>query len=267
MSREEKKEYVIRLYKENRSIREIAKLMHMSFRDIGAIINRLKSEAELERGDTNYEEVDTEPKSKESQAFKLFSEGKTPVDVVIALDIPADEVRAIYLDYWGLNDMHKLVEVYEEIRPYLSSVLRLHKILNDLGMEEHEIINMLKLANNHQLEHLQWKVEYLGNDIDMLEVQKAKATNDILKLNRIKDEFQSSLAQKRGEMTYMNQDHNTYNLYPIPYSEPYSNSYPLQHNKESGRYDYPGNLYPTYSEPNTSSYSIRLSYSSYRPWQ
>ena len=32
--------------------------------------------------------------SKITQAIQLFSEGKAPVDVVIALDIPADEVRA-----------------------------------------------------------------------------------------------------------------------------------------------------------------------------
>ena len=77
----------------------------MSFRDIGAIINRLKSQAERERGDTNYEEVDTEPKSPECQAFKLFSEGKTPVEVVIALDLPADKVQAIYREFWELNNM------------------------------------------------------------------------------------------------------------------------------------------------------------------
>ncbi|MGC1930137.1 MAG: hypothetical protein WA667_14280 [Candidatus Nitrosopolaris sp.] len=49
MSREEKEEYVIRLYKENKSIREIAKLMHMSFRDIGVIINKVKLEAQRGR--------------------------------------------------------------------------------------------------------------------------------------------------------------------------------------------------------------------------
>ena len=37
MNRAEKEEYVIRLYKENKSTREIANLTHMSFRDIGAI--------------------------------------------------------------------------------------------------------------------------------------------------------------------------------------------------------------------------------------
>ncbi|MGB6530729.1 MAG: helix-turn-helix domain-containing protein [Candidatus Nitrosopolaris sp.] len=69
--------YVIRLYKENKSITEIAKLMHMSFRTIGAIINRSKSEAERERGYTNDKEIiDTEPKSKVSQAFRMFLEGK-----------------------------------------------------------------------------------------------------------------------------------------------------------------------------------------------
>ena len=44
------------------------------------------------------------------------------------------------------------------------------------------------------------------NDVDMLEIQKTKCTNDILKLSRIMDEFQSSRPQKGGEMTYMDQE-------------------------------------------------------------
>ena len=69
--------------------------MHMSFRDIGVIINKWK---ERERG--QLEENDIKSKSKTTQAIKLFSEGKTTVDVVIALDLPADQVRAIYRQYW-----------------------------------------------------------------------------------------------------------------------------------------------------------------------
>jgi hypothetical protein len=129
----------------------------------------------------------------------------------------------------------------------------------------------VELAKHNQLERLQGKVQYLENQIFMLEFQKTESRNEILNLDRMKDELQSSLAQKRGEMTHMNRGTGWYddtdNLYPIPYSEPYTSSYSLQHNKESEWYDYPRNLYPTYSEPNTSSYSIRLSYSNYRPWQ
>jgi intein-encoded DNA endonuclease-like protein len=49
MNRVEKEEYVIRLYKEDRSTRDIVKLMQMSFKDIGAIINKAKLEGERER--------------------------------------------------------------------------------------------------------------------------------------------------------------------------------------------------------------------------
>jgi hypothetical protein len=117
--------------------------MHMSFRDIGSIINKVKLQAERERGFTNNEqEIDTESKSKDSQAFKLFSEGKTPVEVVIALDLPAGEVRAMYREFWELKGMYKLAHIYEEARYDLHSLLRLHKILKDLGMGEQEILCM-----------------------------------------------------------------------------------------------------------------------------
>jgi hypothetical protein len=46
MNREQKEQYVIRLYKENKSTREIAELVHMSFRDIGAITTKKISESQ-----------------------------------------------------------------------------------------------------------------------------------------------------------------------------------------------------------------------------
>ena len=76
----------------------------MSFGEIGKILKKFKKEAERERGHTDEEEIDNnEPKSKQSQAFKLFSESKTPVQVVIALDTQADEVHAIYREYLELK--------------------------------------------------------------------------------------------------------------------------------------------------------------------
>ena len=101
MNREEKEQYVIQLYKENRSTREIAKLTHMSFRDIGAITKKLKLEADGERGPLE-EAEDIKSKSKITQAIKLFSELESAVEVAIALDLPADQVRAIYQEYWEL---------------------------------------------------------------------------------------------------------------------------------------------------------------------
>jgi hypothetical protein len=95
-------------------------------------------------------------------------------------------------------------------------------------MEEHDIHNVFELAKHNELQKLQWKVQYLENEISMLEIQKTKATNHILKLNRIADQFQSSLPQKGGWYD------NTGNYLPMPY-------------------------------PDTNSYSIQLSYSDYWP--
>src|SRR5215467_1301269 len=237
MNREEREEHVILLYKEGRTFKDIAKEMHMSFRDIGAIINKAKLQAERERGYTNDDIV---TKSPESKAFKMFLEGKSPVEVAIALDEPGDRVRAMYREYWELRGRHELAQLYDEAKKYLPSLLRLHKIVKDLGMKENDVIKVLELAKHNELERLQWKVEYLRNEVIVLEMEKWKSTNQILKLNRMIDEFEGSLAKKRGEMAYMNQEtewyDNTSNLYPLPYSE-----------------------------PDTSSYSIRLSYSNYSP--
>ena len=65
MNREEREEYVIRLYKEGRTVRQIAELVHMSFRNIGAITKKVKLQSERERGYMN-NDLDTEPKSPES---------------------------------------------------------------------------------------------------------------------------------------------------------------------------------------------------------
>ncbi|MGC1931782.1 MAG: hypothetical protein WA667_22660, partial [Candidatus Nitrosopolaris sp.] len=58
-------------------------------------------------------------------------------------------------------------------------------------------------------QYLQGKVEYLRNEINMLELEKAKSTIDILKLNRIIHEFretENTLYRKREETATINQD-------------------------------------------------------------
>ena len=88
MTRAQKEQYVRELYKHDKKIREIAERTDMGFRDIGAIIKRVKLEVERERGQLEEKDNDIESKSKITQAIKLFSEGKNHVQVVIALESP-----------------------------------------------------------------------------------------------------------------------------------------------------------------------------------
>jgi hypothetical protein len=132
MNREEKEQYVIQLYKENKSTREIAGLVHMSFRDIGAITKKVKLKVDGER-DQLEEEDDIESKSKTTHAIKLFSELKSPVEVAIALDLPANQVRAIYQEYLELDGMYRFASIYE-VKYDLDDLLRLQRIVKLIGL-------------------------------------------------------------------------------------------------------------------------------------
>jgi hypothetical protein len=244
MNREEKEQYVVQLYKENRSTREIAKLTHMSFRDIGAITKKVKLQANGERGPLE-EDDDIKSKSKTTQAIKLFSGLKSPVEVAIALDLPANQVRAIYREYWELEGMYGLVQIYEQAKYDLDDLLKLHRIVKLLGLEKHDIISALELIKHNQLETLQWKAGYLRSEINTLEWKKRNSTYHLSNLERTINEYEETLKQKRAEMAYLNRetrklrqriiDYGSHNLRPIAHSEPDANSDSTQivpYNKE-----------------------------------
>ena len=65
---QEKESLVIYLYNQGKNRREIAQQVGMSFRDIGAILQKAAKEKEKD----HYISIS-------SQAYAMFSEGKTPI--------------------------------------------------------------------------------------------------------------------------------------------------------------------------------------------
>ncbi len=200
MTRAQKEQYVRELYKQDKTTREIAKRAHMSPRDIGVITNKMKAEIERESGKLEGKvDYDIESKSKTTQAIKLFSEGKNLVDVVIALDLPPEDVRIMYREFLELKNMHKLVEVYDEMENYLPSLLELFRIIESRGINKNDIIDVLTLINTGQLPYLQKKVANLTYGIDWLE-------NEIKK----KEYNLSTLNNRTRELTYRGDE-----IYPM----------------------------------------------------
>jgi hypothetical protein len=116
-TRQERERAVIDLYHNQRkTIRDIAKEARMSFRDIGAILNKAsedkKTEQQKEQDGT---EINQMQLSISTQAYKLFSYGKSPIEVAIALNARESEVTRFYKEYLKLNQMHELNIVYEEL--------------------------------------------------------------------------------------------------------------------------------------------------------
>jgi hypothetical protein len=213
MTKAQKEQYVIALHKQDKKIREIMQRVHMSPRDICVIIKKQKLQVERERGQLEEkDDYDTESKSKTTQAVKMFSEGKTPVDVAVGLDLPVDEVQEIYRQFLGLKNMHKLVEVYDEMENYLPSLLELFRIIESRGINKNDIIDVLKIINTGQLLYLQKKAANLTDGVDWLE-------NEIRK----KEYNLSILDNRTRELTYRGDEiypstraltYRTDNIYP-----------------------------------------------------
>ena len=84
-----------------------------------------------------------------SQAYKFFSEGKTPIQVAIALNLRQDQVIELYKEYWDLTHLNGLSQVYKEIKGDIVSFLNLYKSAKAAGMNTQQVIRLLTIANNH----------------------------------------------------------------------------------------------------------------------
>src|SRR5690349_14122866 len=101
LSPNEKESLVIDLLNKNYTLREIAKIARVSFTYICKIRKNLAGEELVD----NDKQKPVKPLSIASQAFQLFKEGNSLVDVAIILDIPKDDVIQNYSDYLILKNM------------------------------------------------------------------------------------------------------------------------------------------------------------------
>ena len=95
LNRQEKEELVLDLYyNKKKTYHEIAKEARISTRDIKKILNKASRESESEYS-----------MSVSSQAYKLISEGRTPMQVAIALNLRENEVTQYYKEYWSYSKL------------------------------------------------------------------------------------------------------------------------------------------------------------------
>src|SRR3954447_23122852 len=91
LTRKEKEKLVIQLANEGKTIREIAKIVHISLKDICKIINKEMgdedpSQQELEKQLENEKQKKWKSLSPYAKAFQMFKDKKPLEDVAIELD-------------------------------------------------------------------------------------------------------------------------------------------------------------------------------------
>ena len=111
----ERERQVLELYSEGKTTREIAKILRMSLRDINIILKKHG----LNHGiaiikDNNNNNDHSQSNKKSTQAYKLFSEGKKPVEVAIQLGLSERQATKYCREYWELKGLHELTFLNEE---------------------------------------------------------------------------------------------------------------------------------------------------------
>jgi hypothetical protein len=186
LSREERERLVIELYyNQGKTYRQISKEARISPRDIGIILNKVieeKTEGLKESQNDTEKNQQQQPLSLSTQAYKLFSEGKTPLEVSIALNLRESEATKFCRQYWKLKQLYHLNMIYEEIKDDVTSFLKLYNLSKAKGLCIQQIVDALAVTNN-DLSAIEERFKRLRNDVSMLQSQKHTCKRNLYQLN------------------------------------------------------------------------------------
>ena len=136
-------------------VREIAKEARISLRDIKGILDKANGVQSL---------------SKSSQAYQMFSEGKSPTDVAIALDMREHEVTQLYNESWSLKQIYNLNSIYLETKGNLGPFVKLYMLSKEAGLSTEHVVRILRLADNDLL-RLEARYYNLKSEVKSLEAK------------------------------------------------------------------------------------------------
>jgi predicted DNA-binding protein YlxM (UPF0122 family) len=162
-----RKKRVIDLYfNQHKTYAEIAQIEHISPRDIHAIIK----EEEARRQKYKQQELS-------SKAYELFSQGKKPLQVAIALNIRQSEATKYYREYWKLRGLRMLDSLYRKTNGKIWLLWKLYQqLIKEKGMSIEQVVNAVDAAI-HKLPYMEnfyrqakdHTIQQLANDIRALE--------------------------------------------------------------------------------------------------
>ena len=197
VGRQEKENLVIDLYyNQGKTFRDIAKEVRMSFTDISFIIKKKEVEEEKKNASNKNK---SQQLSLFAKAYKLYSKGKSPVQVAIDLNIPESQTTQFYREYWNLVRLHQLNYLYEKTNGKIWPLWELYQelmekrnmnieqvgVVVDTAINELPYIESLYEQAKDEVGKMQDKRQYLLNEVDFLndKISKQQRTASALEQN------------------------------------------------------------------------------------
>jgi DNA-binding Lrp family transcriptional regulator len=160
LNKYEKEKRVIELHLAGKTIREIAKEVHMSFTPISNIIKAYERNKELQakREESNQSNQLRKP-SISSQAFILFKEGKQIDEVKVLLDIPFKKAMIFWGQYLKSIRMEDGYQFWKEHSYDIPTFLSIKNFMGRNNVSGKDILQTLREATD--VIHLRTEIEKL----------------------------------------------------------------------------------------------------------
>jgi DNA-binding Lrp family transcriptional regulator len=179
LNKYEKEKRVIELHLAGKTIREIAKEVHMSFTPISKIIKAYERKKEVQtKREENNQSIQNKQPSIRNQFFKSYLQGNKMIDIAVELDISAPTAEKLYFEVLKLNRMDECYEFYEEHSYDIPTLLTIDHFMkcNNISSGP-DITNVLRKANN--VVNLNMTIINLKT-----EIEKLKQTKNNYSLNK-----------------------------------------------------------------------------------
>jgi hypothetical protein len=193
---QETKRKIIELYfTQHKNIREIAKEVQKSSRDVVAMVKDHKqklqqSQPSLSAGDGVVQQIE--------EASELFVKGSTPLQVVTELRLSEEDTTRYYVEYLRLKKLPNLGSLLERLRvpEKTSAFIELTNLAFAEHMRASHVIQLLKMANSlkdgmfnieENIKKYRWTIAHLRETrrkqgIEMYDLDnKIRSANDLLK--------------------------------------------------------------------------------------
>ena len=171
ISEQRKKRVIYLYYNQGKTTREIAKIERMSISDISIILKEEETRRQKSKDQQQQEDLS-------AQAYELFAQEKTLLQVAISLKIRQSVATKLYREYWKLKRLHKLNLIYKETNGKLGPFLKLYRLIKEKSMSIEQVANVVEIAI-HKLPYMESLYKQVNDEVDKLQYAKQVLVNDI----------------------------------------------------------------------------------------
>jgi hypothetical protein len=203
---EDTKSKIIDLHlNQHKAIRQIAKIVKKSSRDVNAVVKEDKQKLGVsnhsKQGDSindnrNQEKEEPSNYPVNAKAYRLFAQGLTPLQVTIELGLLEADATKYYLEYTRLLDLAKLPQILRilgNVRA-VNYFLKLSNLALAEGLTTEEVVHLVNIVDNNSISSVLKRIEEIKRMLSCLETELDERKDLLNDFNKKTKSAESNLA-------------------------------------------------------------------------